>query len=430
MTILGNEMDEFSNEILKIVTNFYLDSGDFNGIQIWKLLDSVEKDWNEFSSILKTLIEEEKIRIIDEKTDVNPNIIRLGFESKEVQLEKTDQEDPSYICLYPSSSHLEKAVEKEEFEREPYKLLLALGEPHLSYRTFDLSVLEFYRNDPRYYYENDDIRGQIFYEDDEMPDRDKSFLQTFGFSYDEELNRAVSVYLRYLSDLTPEHQQIWKSKEHQGDYKLHPDYYRNTILGDWGEKEPVCQAFIQELHIINKMANAMGRQSLFREDFGKYGENRPKRFHFLIRPTLKEFNSFILLFDKMVSENINKKFFQNDISYEREEERSDGKVIIRYKGTINLLDEWVRKKFRPLDWSPWEEAIDSFKKLRKLRQKPAHAINEDVFDQKYFKKQREIIIEVYEGIRTLRLILANHPKVKNAEIDIPDWLYKGKIWHI
>jgi len=39
---------------------------------------------------------------------------------------------------------------------------LALGEAQLSYRSFDLSVLEFYRNDPRHRYENDDINGRIY----------------------------------------------------------------------------------------------------------------------------------------------------------------------------------------------------------------------------------------------------------------------------
>jgi len=63
-----------------------------------------------------------------------------------------------------------------------------------------------------------------------------------------------------------------------------------------------------------------------------------------------------------------------------------------------------------------------------MRQRPAHAVDEDRFDQKYFKEQRELIIEAYSAVRTLRLMFANHPDVESAKIKIPDWLQEGKIW--
>jgi hypothetical protein len=132
----------------------------------------------------------------------------------------------------------------------------------------------------------------------------------------------------------------------------------------------------------------------------------------------------------MISDNINKNFFMNEIDYENEYEREDGKIIVTQKGTLQLLDDWIHKFFRLADWSEWDEAIASLKKVRKLRQQPAHAIKEDVFDQKYFKDQRELILNAYNGVRTIRLIFANHRKVKVAEIGIPDWLQEGKIWYI
>lgn len=176
------------------------------------------------------------------------------------------------------------------------------------------------------------------------------------------------------------------------------------------------------------MAKAMGRPPLFKDDYGEYGENRPKRFGFLIRPTLEEFNNFILLFDKMLSDNINQDFFQKEVSYEIEIERKDGKIQVQQKGRLQILDYRIRRFFRTHDWQPWEESIATFRKIRKMRQKPAHLVNEDQFDQKYFKEQREIIINAYSAVRTLRLMFANHPRVKSAEIKIPDWLQESKIW--
>jgi len=412
------------------ITEYYLKSSDFNGIQIWNLLSAIGKRWDEIKLVIQDLIKNDSIRIINEEIDINPNIIRIGFEPLKTQLEKTNADKPGYMCLYPTKSVLKKTVNPSDYNSEPYKLRLALGEPQLYYVSFDLSVLEFYRNDPRYLYENNDIQGHIYYNDEKLSESDKVLLQTYGFAYDKNFNRAVAVFLRYLAKLTPEHQQIWKVKELPDNFKLHPDYYRSAIMGEWGERVPICQAFLKELFIINQMCEAMDRPHLFKNDYGEYGEGRPKKFHFLIRSTLEEFNSFVLLFDKMISDNINKKFFMNEIDYENEHVREDSKIIVTPKGTLRLLDDWIRKFFRFADWSKWNEAIESLKKVRKLRQQPAHAIKEDTFNQKYFKDQKELVLNAYRGIRTIRLIFANHPKVKVADIEIPDQLQEGKIWSI
>lgn len=429
---MGNTLKnmDMKDSIIQNIFSFYIASGDFNGIHISTLLKLIGKEWIDVKKIIHDLINEDCICIIDEKTDVNPNINRMGFEHLSAQREKTKTNNPKYMCLYPSKSILAKRIKPDNFKDEPYKLRIALGDAQLTHVSFDLSVLEFYRNDPRYKFENDDIQGHIYCNDESMPNSDKTFLETYGFAYDAEYNRAVAVFLRYLSDLSPEHQKIWKAKELPDNFKLHPDYFNNAILGEWGERVPICRAFLNELYIINRMSEAMRRPPIFKNDYGEYGEKRPKKFHFLIRPTLEEFNNFVLLFDKMISDNINKDFFKNEISFENEQERADGKTIVTSKGTLQLLDDWIRKFFMPADWSAWDKAISSLKKVRKIRQEPAHAIKEDVFDQKYFKDQRELILNAYQGIRTIRLIFANHPLVKTARIEIPDYLIEGKIWHI
>jgi hypothetical protein len=416
--------------VLNTVTECYLKSSAFKGMSIWTLLEEFKQDWISFKSIIRELIEDEMVGLIDVNSDQNPSINRTGFEPKDIQISKLDSDLPLDGYIYPSQKHLHSIVNPKDYEGQPYKLCLALGEKQLAYSSFELSVLEYYRNDPRYKYKNDDIRGYIYYDEEKLKNRGKILLQSFGFSYDDDYNRAVAVFLFYLKDFTPEHQQIWKGKELQGNYKLHPDYYRNTVLGDWGEKEPICSAFLKELYIINQMAKAMGRPPLFDDDYGKEGERRPKLFGFLIRPTLEEFERFIHLFDKMLSDNINKDFSQNEVPYEDEIQRNDSKIQVQQKSTLRILDDWIREAFRTRDWEPWDESIETLRKIRKMRQKPAHKVSEDQFDQKYFKKQREIIVDAYSAVRNLRLLFANHPKVKKASIDIPDWLQDGKIWTI
>ncbi len=66
----------------------------------------------------------------------------------------------------------------------------------------------------------------------------------------------------------------------------------------------------------------MGRPRLFVEDCSDHSERKPRNFGFLIRPTLEEFNAFVHTLDKLLSENINRDFFGNEIAFETETVRS------------------------------------------------------------------------------------------------------------
>src|SRR5262245_316634 len=137
----------------------------------------------------------------------------------------------------------------------------------LPYETFDLAVLEAYRNDPRFYYHTNDIGGRIcisdeFFLAEDIPEAEKVLLQTFGFAYDDKFNRAVAVFLRYLNDLSPEHQRIWQAKIVKGEYFLHPDYARSSG-GDWPEKLSLFDAFLEEMRQINTMCRLIGKPPLF-----------------------------------------------------------------------------------------------------------------------------------------------------------------------
>ena len=105
-------------------------------------------------------------------------------------------------------------------------------------------------------------------------------------------------------------------------------------------------------------------------------------------------------------------------------------TIVKQKGTIRLLEEWFQKFFRPTDKKPMEEMVSVFRRVRNIRQKPAHSVRENEFNQKYFKEQSELMQESYRAIRMIRLIFANHPKVKATPPQIGKHLFEGKIWDI
>jgi hypothetical protein len=405
--------------LLEKIVRKYLSSEEFNGLPI----HSFESE----KKALIRLIKEGKIAINFGDNHPNPHIKALKLDPKAVQLTKLDSLGVENAVAYPAKKVLQNAVDQSKYVGKPFTLALALGEPQLNYASFDLSVLEFYRNDPRYYYVTNDISGMIciddkYYRSMRVKPSDKIALQTFGFCYDRKKNRAVAVYYIYLSKLSPEHQQIWNQKRLHKKFWIHPDYARNTA-GYFGEKESIFTAFVAELETINAFSELMGRPALFRNS---YKENKPKEFGFLVRPTLKEYNDFIHVLDIMISDNINKDFFQNDIPYEREVTRKDNKVVVETKGTIALLDEWLNLKFRFADPIPKDEMIATFKLIRQMRNFPAHNLDDNKISQRYIRKQRELAIQAYGSIRTLRMILANAQRTKAYKV--PEWLYKGEIW--
>lgn len=405
---------------LATITDFYLNSHDFNGTPTTALerLLNIEADAN--IQLLSELIEGELISLVFGDGHPNPHIRALPDEESEIQLTKLHGDMYNLACIYPTRKHLEKIVDRTQYHRKPFTLELALGVAQLEFAAFDMKVLETYRNDPRYAYSTNDINGYIsvsdeYYESDKMPDSDQTILESFGFCYDESLNRAVAVFYRYLSRLTPEHQQIWKANELNGNYKLHPDYYRTSILGDFPERISMFDAFLREQEAVNGICEAIGRPLLFRQIFKE--NKRPKGFGFIIRPTSKELDDFVHLLDKLLSENINKDFFRGEIELESEEKRKDGKIIIRSKSTIRLLGEWLADNSQTDNRSAIDEMLTTMREIRTKRQKPAHTINDDRFEQEILSEQRNLMQRAYRVVKTIRLILALHPGADSYSID-------------
>jgi hypothetical protein len=336
-----------SQAVIEEVTKQYLESGDFNGYPVYALKQSFNISDEAAKVLLRELISDREIDVVFGNIHPNQHIKAFSDTTAEQQIEFLDTlEFSEHFCLYPTKEILANIEDKKDYGDEPYKEQLALGGGQLDFRVFDLSVLEHYRNDPRYYYQTDFINGQIsvtdeYFESELMAEHDQVLLQTFGFAHDKDLNRAVAVFLRYLSDLSPEHQKIWKSKELSGDYQLHPDYLRNS-MGHWGTRMSIFEAFNQEMLVINEMAALMGKPPLFRNT---YQHDYPRNFGFLLRPTLAEFNAFVLLLDQLMSDNLNNKFFTPGLELEEDHERPDGKLEVRRKGTVTLLDEWVNHYF-------------------------------------------------------------------------------------
>jgi hypothetical protein len=416
--------------VLTRVTDHYLATEEFNGLPGRTLLAEIEQA--ECLATVEELVREQLISLNFGNYHSNPHIKAFPARPVDEQIATLHERGVQNACLYPERTHLEGAVNRTRYEGRPYTLTLALGEAELSYRAFDLSVLERYRNDPRYLYENNDISGMIsihdeFFGPELSPEWDQVSLQTFGFCFDDAPNCYVAVFLRYLSNLSAQHQQHWSTLELHIETRLHPDYFRPSILGEFPENISVYGAILEEMKTINDMARAMGRAPLFREDFR--GGGSPAHFGRLVRPTAHEFGQFVHTLDRMLSDNLNIEFFGDDVPRETEFERTDGRIEVRQKGSIQILSDWLERMFHPAgqdDRNGIAEMIRTLRNVRRLRMRPAHALDNDAFRQQFAQEQRELLISVYRAVEIIRLVLSRHPCARNVELH--PYIAEGHIW--
>jgi hypothetical protein len=413
--------------LLKIVDAF-AQSHDFNGISLIDLAASLNLDLKVVLERLKPLLEDGKVSLSFEGHTGNPHIKRLRDLPIEVQISRMGTEEASGVCVYPSQM-LASTRLGSRFDDRPYSKRLALAEAQLIPVFFELQVLERYFRDPRYACWFGDSAGTISigdnaYFSDETSEKDKISVQSFGIGYDSARRRVVAVFLRYLSDLSPEHQHYWRTFEVSGICTMNSDYERVSIRGDWPEYRSAYEAFIQEQVEINKLCGLLGKPHLFRETYE--GRHRPIQFSSMLRPTRSCFDEFVHLLDKMLSDNFDKGFFKGDIPLEEHITRADGTVEVRQFGSIALLEHWLKRHYRNRDGKDVsKEVVAPFKEIRMARQPVAHSIGQNEYDLSLPSKQDDLLGLVKNGLARLRWILSSHPDATPYEAQ--EWLDGNKI---
>jgi hypothetical protein len=414
-------MNDLSRKILNSALDRYLEPGQFNGLGVATL------NGDDDIQAVRDLIVAGKLDLVRGDGHPNPHIKAFEADPVEIQLEKIETGGLAG-CLYPTPAALiEIGAGKDEIA--PFTKELMQGAPQFTFRSFDLRVLEWYRNDPRYDYVFDDIEGRISQRAGTQV-ADRGVIQNrlvsfeFGFAYDKARNRAIAAFFRYLHVLLPEQQIEMKKHELDGEYCLHPGYYRKRILGDFHVQPSIYGAFIKEKQVINGICKLMGKPKLFNKDFRE--NPRPRGFGILIRPTKKEFRDFALLLDQLLSDDLNRNFFKGDVELNRTLTDEAGNKVVQPIGTIALLEEWINLKFNISNPEPLKEMFSNFRAVRKVRQNPAHKVEDDEFDQKYIVDQRDVIKKAYDAVRTLRMVLEIDPAARNYKV--PGHIRNGEVW--
>lgn len=404
------------SELLEYIIFFYLTSGDYNGVPNYTLENYDQTD-------MFDLIDEGLIETISEDEAINPHIKGFDFGLTIDQHKENAIKKKEHVCYYPTSKALQQVT--VDFTR-PYTALLQKGAAQFDIIFFDIEILERYINNPKYEIMDYGYKGSIFIKDEYCEESlHGEYIKEYGMAYkkDAKLIRAVAVFARDLTCLSPKAQILWKSFEHekQEEYYVEEGFLKNAISGGFVTKHWVFDAILKEMEIINQQCDAIGLSPLFNHVYRTaYGE-RPDGYCNILLPTLKNYYDFVLVLEKLLVHNISIKTFQKDVELIKAIERKneDGTD----KGSLVMFKEWMEKNVSA-SFDIDDVIIVPLKKIRKIRQAPAHEIYSNKYDLSVYEMQRTLVDESYEVLRAIRSLFMGHPLAKGVRV--PDYLVTGK----
>ena len=397
------------------VVSYYLSSGDYNGLPLSRLASNLGADPKRLLEVVIPLVRSGRISI-PSPYQTNPHV-KLFDVPVEEQLLHVDEREPGLICLYPTAKSIAESAESIDlstYDDRPFTKLMVLAYPKALWIPFRLDVLDSYQRDPRYEFQFSGSSGWIRMLDeyrDHVEESDRVDV-SFGLGYDAEDHRVVVVPLYRLDRLPNKQQRNWKELLVNRPVRVSEDYITSAIYGQPAEAISVYDAIVFEQVEINKLFELLERLPLFRET---YEEQRSPQFSFFVKPTQGNYDGFIHLLDKMLSDNMNIAAFGGDVTHLERVEVGNGEFESRQKGSISMLEEWLSLRYPTASPEERLAIIRPLRKVRSLRQPPAHKIIGDKYDKQFYKRQDELVWKVYEALRNLRCLLATDPSVSGYE---------------
>lgn len=410
-------------ELLGYVTDYYINSGDFNGapnynMPPFKMADLVE------------LIEENRVSILSNNDDINMHINRCNcFAEKAVQIEAV-QNSQAYT-IYPTAEYLATLDIREE---KPFTAMLTRGAEQFRILYFAVDVLELYVNNPQYAIWDCGYRGNICIKDWDATQEDalySEYIQDFGIAYPREephdRDRAIGVFLRDLAKLNYEAQCKWRGflLRDQDEFRVNYGFIKNLLYADWVTEYWIFDALLNEIRVINSMCKSIGLPELFCNEYSREHQELIG-YRIILIPTLRNYYEFVSALEKIVVNNLNFDTFQKVTQLIKPVDRKKEDGL--FKGSIEMLEEWLEVNYfsaNPHGYDMFKQYISgTFRKIRKIRQVPAHKLYDNAHDKTVYRQQNELIKEVYSAVKDLRLMFSKHPKAK--AVPIPDELKDEK----
>lgn len=90
-----------------------------------------------------------------------------------------------------------------------------------------------------------------------------------------------------------------------------------------------------------------------------------------------------------------------------------------------MLQEWLCSNTTVPEDKIQSIIIAPLKRIRKIRQKPAHELSPNEYDLGYYTQQFELINSAYYALDGIRMLLAKNPVTK--DVKIPEYLIDGTV---
>lgn len=407
-------MNESKDFILQQIKNKYLKSNDFNGLPAYQIGEQNRK-------IILELFKENSIDVISSKFILNPHIKLFNLNVSEEEVIEEIENNYNEIVLYPS----EKVLKCESVNiKKPFTEELVKGKPQLEVVYFNIEILEEYYNNPKYDITFNGYKGNINLKEEYTNEDNYEYVRDFAMAYKngDRNKRAVGIILRDLTRLSETNQLKWYVKriENQEDYEAEADFISN-MLGEWANCYWIYDCLLEEMKLINKICDCMQLSHIFKKEYN-INDDEMRHYKTILLPTKNNYNNFLMILEKLLVNNLNPNTFISKISGFKNVENTKNEDGTQ-KASIKLFSEWLQLNVINND-KLQTDVIVPLKKIRKLRQKPAHDLQADVYDETIWEKQNNLIKEVYGAIRIIRLLFYNRPQAKSVEI--PEYLYRGE----
>lgn len=402
--------------MLERIIEHYRQSRDFNGMYF-------AGDKESERTAVALLVRDGLVQVVSEADFPNPHIRpwRSRRSTDEQIGSVTALNGEGYgVCLYPTPLSLTKPSTRRAYRGQPFRQAMAKGRGALELAYFSFDVLEQYRNDPRFDFQFYDFGAKTIisteaHEDKAEPEHDKIIMDHIGFAYDlsqyvrddpsSPIIRRVCAFYRGLSNLSPTHQQRWRTYQvdDQEALKPHPVWWGQQ-MGHWADGTGAFDRFFFELTTLNEFYEKAHGTALLKTT------ERPREFGWILRPSQHEWEGFIQLLDKLLAENLT----AAGLNAAGAPVHDDAGQSL---GTVGRLAALLASK--GIEREAVSRVLAPVREVRGARQRPAHALRTNVTDHTFVHRQVDLLERVNESLELLRRFWQTHPA--NRDWKEPDY---------
>lgn len=135
----------------------------------------------------------------------------------------------------------------------------------------------------------------------------------------------------------------------------------------------------------------------------------------MLRPTTGAWNEFILLTDKLLSDNLLRKGL--DAAGAPKTDEAGNRL-----GSMSRLQELLVRVSSTTTVDSVRFVLQPLREVRKERQSPAHRIEDTTSDAGIVNRQRDRLRDIADSLHGIRVFVQTHPKVRAAGWEPPDFI--------